>query len=308
MEGALRDLLGIRAVNLRNNVVETDFHDFKSLGVALSIPDLEIHTGEVFIWYAPAGLLPITRSEIIRFGMDAPSGFNLIFSERQVHSDCHSVDTFDFQIIGPEQISKWIGKAVLTGDLIATSSRAPEDQERTGLNAYNPTDKSILVLKPMIDINSWSIQRGMDGFSSSPILLTALIWTISGELIGPNGEGEMGEWKILEDPWSLTLSLLDSSEDFARAPMLRTVEPSQNNWLSEERLTEEIAQLIEERRRENSGETSLSGTVRSMLLKKWSLNFDSAIISSGKMLIPGWAIDTESEKILHGRNGRLYNL
>jgi hypothetical protein len=306
MEGALRDLLKEKAVSLRNHEFANDTHGFTSMGVAASIPDLEIHSNGVSIWHAPAGILPITRSEIIRFGMDAPSGFNLILSERPVQSDCHLVDSFNFQILGPEEISLWIGRAVLSGDLIATA-REEEVHENFEQISHIPANEGTLVLKPLIEIKSWTTQRGMDGFSFSPLLLTARLWIVLGDLQGPNGESESGKWTILEDPWSQTIVLLDDVEKLQRAPVLRTIEPQSDNWLTEDRLNEELAKVIEQRRRGNSGETTLSGSVRSMLLQKWSLNFDRANISHVKILIPGWAIHLETEKILHGRNGRLYD-
>ncbi len=305
MEEALRDLLRIRAVNLKEHETGQKTHGFTSLGVAASIPDFETNTAEVFIWHAPSGILPITRSEIIRFGMDSPRGFNLILSQRPVQSDCETVDTFDFQILGPEEVSKWIGQAVLSGDLIA-SARGMESHDTIEKNSSTIMETETRVMKPLIDITSWTTQRGMEGFSYSPLLLTARLWTVLGELQGPNGEGESGRWMILEDPWSETLSLLGEEDKMQMAPLLRTVEPPNGNWLSEVRLYEELSKIIEERRRGDSGETSISGSVRSMLLQKWSINIDMASISDCKILIPGWSVHMESEKILHGRNGRLY--
>lgn len=133
MEAALRDLLRIKSVNLRTHNADLVPNGFTCLGVATSIPELEIHSNEVFIWHARAGILPITKSEIIRFGMDAPSGLNLIFSERPVQSECYSVDTFDFRILEPEEISLLVGKAVLSGDLIAT---AKDEDDRARMEQY----------------------------------------------------------------------------------------------------------------------------------------------------------------------------
>ena len=304
MEEALRDLLRIKSVNLRTQKVGSVAPGFTFLGVANAIPDLEIHSNEVFIWHAKAGILPITESEIIRFGMDAPNGLNLILSERPVHSECHSVVTFNFRILEPEEVSMWVGKAVLSGDLIATSKDDVEDQmERL---EHEKRTQKLLVLKPVIEINERSSQRGMDGFSSTPILLRARLWSVSGELKGPDGERESGEWVILEDPWSKTVSLMNDIHNLRQAPILRTIEPQNSNWLTPDRINQELSKAIEERRRGGSGEISDSGTVRSMLLQKWSLDSERARIADCNIMIPGWLIHFESEKILHGRNGRLY--
>ena len=308
VEEALRDLLRIKSVNLRNERIEFAPHGFTFLGVATSIPDLEIHADEVYMWHAEAGILPITKSEIIRFGIDAPRGLNLILSERLVQSECHSVDSFEFRILGPEEISSWVGKAVLSGDLIASAKKneTHDEGQSIGKSGHNARSRNVLVLKPAIEINSWSSQRGMEGFSSTPVLLMARLWSISGNLQGPNGEIESGEWTILEDPWSKTISPLNGPQSLQHAPVLRSIEPPVGNWITPERINEELAKVIGERRRGNSGRSSVSGSVRSMLLQKWPLDPDSTTTSNSEIMIPGWLIHLETEMILHGRNGRLY--
>ena len=306
MEAALRDLLRIKSVNLRTHNADLVPNGFTCLGVATSIPELEIHSNEVFIWHARAGILPITKSELIRFGMDAPSGLNLILSERPVQSECYSVDTFDFRILEPEEISLLVGKAVLSGDLIATA-KDEDDRPRMKHYGHNRPIEKMFVLKPSIEVKSWSAQRGMEGISSTPVLISARLWAVLGELQGPNGENESGEWTILEDPWSKTVTLLNDIHNLQHAPTLRTIEPQDVNWLTPDRINEELAKVIEERRRGDSGKSSVSGTVRGMLLQKWPLDSERAIFSHSKIMIPGWVIHLEKEKILHGGNGRLYD-
>ena len=306
MEEALRDLLRIKSVNLRTHNAGPAPHGFTCLGVATSIPEIEIHSNEVFIWHARAGILPITKSEIIRFGMDAPSGLNLILSERPVQSECHSVDTFDFRILEPEDISLWVGKAVLSGDLIVTA-KGEDDRARMKQHGHKRPIEKMLVLKPSIEVKAWSVQRGMEGVSNTPVLISARLWTVLGELQGPKGENESGVWTILEDPWSKTVTLLNDIQNLQHAPILRTIEPQDVNWLIPDRINEELAKVIEERRRGNSRMSGVSGTVRSMLLQKWPLNSERAIVSHSKIMIPGWVIHLETEKILHGRNGHLYD-
>ncbi len=308
MEGALRDLLSVRAVDLRPFEFKPESIDFNPIGLATSIPDFEIHSQQTYIWHAPAGFLPITKSEIIRFGMDSPSGFHLILSERNFHSDCQSVETFEFKLVGPERISKWVGEAILSGDLVASAVNNLPPIEKNDSVAGAPETHAIRALPSKIDLASWTNQRGMEGPPSSPVLLEARLWSVSGDLRGPNGDREKGEWTILEDPWSQRISIVGDSEKMQRAPILRNIEPPGENWLEEERINEEITKLVEERRRGHSGETNISGTVRSMLLEKWNLDLETASIEESKTLIPGWIIHLEADKILHGRNGRLYDL
>ena len=101
---------------------------------------------------------------------------------------------------------------------------------------------------------------------------------------------------------------LVESESMRKSPKIRSIEPPNGNWLNEGRLKLEISKIVEERRRGDSGEVSISGTVRSMLLEKWVLNIHTATIKHHRIFIPGWLINLETDKILHGRNGRLYDL
>jgi len=308
MEGILRALLDIRSVDFDSFDIGTLESAFKPIGVATAVPDFGIHTGRTFIWYAPSEILPITRSELDRFEMDAPDGFHLILSERTTHSDCDPIDRTKFQIVTPKQVSQWIGSAVLSGDLVA--SAVPKEQNEPGSNEVSTysNQEEMRVLCSKIDIDSWTASRGIEGFSSSPILLEARIWRVSGDLRGPNGKSENGEWTILEDPWSQRLSIIGESESMQKSPKIRSIEPPTGNWLSEDRLKIEISKIIEERRRGDSGKVSISGTVRSMLLEKWVLDTHMAMIEHYRIFIPGWLINLESDKILHGRNGRLYDL
>ena len=304
----MRALLKIRSVDFDSLNIGIPGSPFKPIGLATAVPDFGIHSERTFIWHAPPEILPITRSELDRFEMDAPEGFHLIFSERTTHSDCDPIDETKFRIISPKQLSQWIGSAVLSGDIVASASLQEIDAaECNDISPYYD-DEEMQVLSSKIDIESWTASRGIEGFSSSPMLLEARIWRVSGDLHGPSGSSEKGEWTILEDPWSQRLSIIGESERMQKSPKIRSIEPPNGNWLSEDRLKIEISNIVEERRRGDSGEVSISGTVRSMLLEKWVLDIQMALIEYYRIFIPGWLINLESDKILHGRNGRLYDL
>ena len=304
----MRALLSIRSVDFDSFDIVVPGSPFRPIGVATAVPDFDIHTGRTFIWHAPPEILPITRSELDRFEMDSPDGFHLILSERPTHSDCDPIDGTKFQIVSPKQISHWIGSAVLSGDIVASAVLEDSDNtESNELSTYS-IEEEMRVLSSKIDIDSWTASRGIEGFSSSPMLLEARIWRVSGDLHGPSGSSEKGEWTILEDPWSQRLSIIGESESMQKSPKIRSIEPPNGNWLNEDRLKIEISKIVEERRRGDSGEVSISGTVRSILLEKWVLNIHMAVIKHHRIFIPGWLINLESDKILHGRNGRLYDL
>ena len=304
----MRALLKIRSVDFDSLNIGIPGSPFKPIGLATAVPDFGIHSERTFIWHAPPEILPITRSELDRFEMDAPEGFNLIFSERTTHSDCDPIDETKFRIISPKQLSQWIGSAVLSGDIVASASMQEIDAAESNEISPYYDDEEMQVLSSKIDIDSWTASRGIEGFSSSPMLLEARIWRVSGDLHGPRGSSEKGEWTILEDPWSKRLSIIGESERMQKSPKIRSIEPPNGNWLSEDRLKIEISNIVEERRRGDSGEVSISGTVRSMLLEKWVLDIQMALIEYYRIFIPGWLINLESDKILHGRNGRLYDL
>ena len=308
MEGVLRELLSLRSVDYDSFDIGIPESPFKPIGIATAVPDFGIYSQKTFMWHAPKEILPITRSELDRFEMDAPDGFHLILSERETHSDCDSIDGTKLQIVSPKQISQWIGSAVLSGELVA--SAVLEDSGDVESNAFSTysNEGEMQVLSSKIDIDSWTASRGIEGFSSSPILLEARIWRVSGDLHGPSGSSEKGEWTILEDPWSQRLSIIGESESMQRSPKIRSIEPPNGNWLSVDKLKIEISKIVNERRRGDSGEVSISGTVRSMLLEKWVLDTHMALIEHYRIFIPGWLINLESQKILHGRNGRLYDL
>lgn len=304
----MRALMGVRSVDLEPFDIEFASSSFRPIGIATTIPDFGIHSQRTFIWHAPTGFLPITRSELIRFEMDAPDGSHLIFSERKILPECEPLDSSKLQIVTPEQISHWIGRAVLSGDLVASAIEDYSSDEELDRFVSTSKDQGTNVLCSLIDIASWTTNRGIEGFSSSPLLLEARIWQVSGDLQGPKGSSESGEWTILEDPWSQRLSIIGDSENMKSAPILRSVSPPKENWLGEDRLKQEISKIVEERRRGESGEMSISGKVRSMLLEKWILDIPRALIENSKVMIPGWLISLDSDKILHGRNGRLYDL
>ena len=308
MEDILRELLRLRSVNFETSNKEIPDSSFKPIGLATAVPDFGINSRRTLIWHAPPGILPITKSELERFKMDAPDNFHLILSERPTHSDCDLIDETKLQIVSPDELSLWMGSAILSGELHAFAVREDSDDAESNAILMYSNEAENRVLSSKIDIESWATSRGIEGFSSSPMLLEARLWSVSGDLQGPNCSIEKAEWKILEDPWCQRLSIIGGSETMQKTPKIRSIAPPYENWLSEDRLKIEISKIVEERRRGDSGEMSISGTVRSMLLEKWVLDMQMALIEQYRIFIPGWLINLESDKILHGRNGRLYDL
>jgi hypothetical protein len=309
MEAAVRDLLESRAVRLRPSPGTDSSHGFVCIGIAERIPDLDsTDDREVFVWHVPSGLLPLTEQDLERWGVDAPAGRHWILSERLLPSDASLIGTHDVVLWGPDTISTWIGGAVLSGELVA---RTPDVVQRMDFLATELEDLSKddpTSLRSLVDPANWLAQRGMEGTVTTPVLLKARMWTVSGELVGPSMELEQGRWLVTEDPWSASLNLLDPLDRIDHTPNLRVIFPLEESWLSEASLSTEIQNLLEVRKKGSVENSNLSGPVRSMLLETWSFSPESANFQESALLIPGWIIHTTEEKILHGRNGRTYDL
>ena len=307
MEETLRDLLEIQSVNLRAFNPEIETHGFTCLGTADSIPILDVVNNSVIIWHAQRGILPLTGREIVRLAVDYPESYHWILSEREVNEDCYAISSMSYEIWNPKMISNWVGKAVLSGDLIAKKHKHMGDSvissPATTISTLEPESKS---MRSLLDPNSWLSQRGMDGSGFSPVLLQARLWSVSGNLIGPNNESEMGEWSLIEDPWVESLTIFEEMEGLVTSPNLRIAKPTAGSWLSEKALLEKATTLLEVRRKGDFVKSDSSTSVRSMILQRWSLDADKASIASKNIVIPGWEIHLEKGKLLHGRNGRLF--
>ena len=307
MEDTLRDLLSMLRVNFRDAPEENEVNGFTILGMADSVPDLLRNTevGPVIIWHAPAGLLPITDSEITRFTIDAPEGFHWILSQRDLQCGYEIDESLEIDFWSPEKVANWIGKSVIAGDLYARTAPKKENEKTIAKNEINsPQTKT---LRPQVDVSSWMSQRGLSGLVSTPILLEAKLWFIEGDIIGPNGESENGSWNITEDPWSNKISEIDNIGDLQDSLRLRIILPEESDWLSADSIKESVGSLLNFRRKSEMQEENQSGSVRSMLLQRWSFDKDNAIFTERKILVPGWIIHFEEEKVLHGLNGRLYS-
>ncbi len=308
MELAIRKLLENRAIMLRPSPVESPPHGFTCIGIAKRVLDLHPSDNrEVFVWHVPSDLLSLSEQELERWMVDAPTGRHWILSERELSPDSSSFNSSDVIFWGPDAISKWIGQAVLSGELVARNPSGMPIDDLPLSDPENHYNCEPISLKPAFDPAYWLAHRGMEGAVITPVLLNAKLWTVSGDLVGPSQEVEHDRWFVIEDPWSARLRILDHSDRADNTPDLRTISPADISWLSEPRLHVEIRKLLEVRKRGSVEETDSSGHVKSMLLETWSFRSESAQFHESALFIPGWIIQTTG-KILHGSNGRTYNL
>ena len=119
---------------------------------------------------------------------------------------------------------------------------------------------------------------------------------------------ESGVWRIVEDPWSGSLSVHEPEDELDYPPRLRTLEPPDESWIDMRSMPPELLKLLD--RRKQGEPESDEGPVSSIMLEWWRLDPDSAGLSEGPLEIPGWVVDAEGSEpqVLHGRNGRLYKI
>ena len=310
VDEAVRDLLALRAVQLHsaNNIQKV--HGFRCMGLAERVPELDERAGSsVHVWHVPSDILPISPTEIERWSIDAPGGRHWILSERSFPEDIlGSADlSVDVVIWGPERMARWIGEAVLSGDLVAHSPdmESETDTEASASGATEPIGPR-RTLRPLVDLDSWLDQRGWERVNTTPVLMSAKLWIISGSLVGPEDESESAVWQVLEDPWSSSLAIYDPDEELDYPPRLRAVNPSEMSWMDIQKLPPELLRLLDSRKQ---GEPdSNDGPVRSTMLEWWRFNSETAELTESPVTIPGWVLEVEGAptQVLHARNGRRY--
>jgi hypothetical protein len=206
-------------------------------------------------------------------------------------------------------MARWIGEAVLTGELVAHSPSLQEQSqiEHDEVLIAEPISP-LVALRPLVELDSWLMQRGWEDASTSPVLLSAKLWVVDGCLKGPEGDTEPCVWSVVEDPWSGSLSVHEPEEELPHSPKLRLIEPPEGSWTNMRGMPTELLKLLD--RRKQGEPDSDEGPVSSIMLEWWRLDPDSTSLSEGSLAIPGWVIHAEGlePQILHGRNGRLYGI
>ena len=307
----MRDLLALRAVKLRPAEDAPEIHGFRCMGVAERVPELGEDPGSmVHVWHVPVDILPLSSTEIERWSVDAPGGRHWILSERPFdEATLDSLKSIDVVIWGPERMARWIGEAVLTGDLVAHSPSldAHSNIEHDEVLIAEPISP-VVALRPLVELDSWLIQRGWEDANTSPVLLSARLWVVDGCLKGPEGDTESCVWNIVEDPWSGSLSIHKPEDELLHPPKLRMIDPPGESWTDLRGMPTDLLKLLDQRKQ---GEPdSDTGPVSSIMLEWWRLDPDSTSLSEGSLAIPGWIIDADGleTRALHGRNGKLYEI
>ena len=262
-----------------------------------------------YVWHAQPGWAPIDRLELERWLVDAPSGCHWLVSERKLVEMRAPPRRDDIALIlwGPKRISQWLGTAVLTGELAvdmspSTSETMVNVAERAAVAEPPPAG---VAFRPRIQLSNWFIEKGFEPLATQPLLLSAKLWTIEGNLVGPEDARERNSWTLLEDPFS---GVLDQAGDFdalEHIPNLERLLPE--NWLDETSLRAALPELCEERRSWEVRRQGDEGTVLGNLLHWWRLDLDSAAFTSREAFLPAWKVNAPGRGwiIVHGLSGRM---
>ena len=262
-----------------------------------------------YVWHAQPGWAPIDRLELERWLVDAPSGCHWLVSERKLVEMRAPPRRDDIALIlwGPKRISQWLGTAVLTGELAvdmspSTSETMVNVAERAAVAEPPPAG---VAFRPRIQLSNWFIEKGFEPLATQPLLLSAKLWTIEGNLVGPEDARERNSWTLLEDPFS---GVLDQAGDFdalEHIPNLERLLPE--NWRDEASLRAALPELCEERRSWEVRRQGDEGTVLGNLLHWWRLDLDSAAFTSREAFLPAWKVNAPGRGwiIVHGLSGRM---
>ena len=142
-------------------------------------------------------------AEFERWVVDAPRGRHWILSERKLPEEYISILPTGLEIVvwGPNDLSIWLGEAILSGELKVTAQITNLDATHTANADREGQDYDMVgSIKPIIEIESWLTQKGYEGALTYPVLLNCIIWKVEGTIVSPAGESENKKWMILEDP------------------------------------------------------------------------------------------------------------
>tara|TARA_B100000700_G_scaffold178807_1_gene197458 strand:+ start:343 stop:1314 length:972 start_codon:yes stop_codon:yes gene_type:complete len=311
MDDTVGDLLYLRGVRLTQAVNVVEVMGFRCLGVAEKIPEIEDETGSfVHVWHVARAILPVSVAEAERWLVDAPNGAHWILSEREFEEQARDLLSSNLKIEfwSPDVLSRWIGEAILRGDIVAKIPQIEVNEAQIEENSSVLKPDKLVILPAIVDLDEWCVQRGVEYVDAKPILLQTRIWNITGALLSPEGDRENGNWSVLEDPWADRLQLYDLEQVLNNPPNLRIINAAENKWLSDGDLRIMLVGILEARRQKKVDPVEGS-SVRSTMLERWKFDSEGAILEEISSAIPGWLIDHEGgTELLHSRNGRTYEI
>jgi hypothetical protein len=312
MEETVRGILASRTVRLEPVSESFHIYGFRCLGIAEKLLDFDDKDiSPVYIWHVQDDLLPISKNEIERWSIDAPGDRHWILSERYFSDDIFQDISKDITINawGPEKLSRWIGEAVLRGDLIVKSNNQTSDESIINLNesVEDSTPYQNITLKPLIRVNDWLDNESLSMLNTLPVLINVKLWEVSGLMSGPNSITETKGWSFIEDPWSSKIYEFNFDEILVNSPDLRKIEPFEGKWHTMDTLKINLKPLLDYRKKEQFYDGA--DKVKSSMLEWWRADLDSLNLNSVLVQVPAWILIFEDgeKKILHSRNGKTYD-
>ena len=309
MEDVIRNLIRIRGTNFSITNVPLPPSEFILIGQVDSLQDFKVsHNNPLLIWYIEEGFTDLNIFEIERWSVDAPSGNHLIISQRYLDSKLlnYTHDKNKIFFWGPDDLSMWLGKAILDKRLEISLPTDKKDENNLDSKVITDqsTDSSILTLKPNKDIYTRLSVNSHSSYHNTPVLIQCKLWKIDGELVSPEGFIEKHCWKIIEDPWESNFTLLSVHEVLNNTPSLQTISPRVDAWKEGSEIINLVTPMINEKRQ---GKPKNSGLLtQSMILQNWIFSPENSNISSTKVFIPGWLINNKDRHLIHGITGNAY--
>jgi hypothetical protein len=149
-------------------------------------------------------------------------------------------------------------------------------------------------------LKNWLEQNGFGVLKTTPVLIPARIWNVSGILRGPEDAAERRWWQVLEDPLSSEVSVFKDIEQLPSVPRLNVVETVE--WIGRDAVRLKLPELLEVRKHWES-----SNSDGSRLLHWWRLDPSSCEMVASRALLPAWIIHipTDGPHLLHGLTGQL---
>lgn len=312
MEETVRDILASRTVRLEPISEQFQIYGFRCLGIAEKLLDfVDDDVSPVYVWHVQDDILPLSKNEIERWSIDAPGKRHWILSERDFSEDIFKDISNDFHVNawGPKKLSRWIGEAVLRGDLIVKSNTHSQETiiQETIESIKKSDENNNLTLKPLIQINDWLDKESLGTLNTLPVFLNLKLWGLSGMMYGPNSVSEAKDWSFIEDPWADKIHEFNADDILLNPPNLRQIDALEGKWHTISTLKINLKPLLDFRKKEQFFEGV--DKVKSSMLEWWRVDLDTLSLESTNIQIPAWILifDDGEKKILHSRNGMTYS-
>ncbi len=317
MENLIVGLLRHRGAVLESNPLAIGTPSIRPLG-RISEPPIGLNNGparlHTSVWHAPDGWTILDRVELDRWIVDALPGQHWILSERPLAPNLRIPEKkgVDFELWSPDQLSNWLGEAILSGEIDARVSGLgnkegniePNEVEEIRLESawFESIRNDLCTMSPKVDLETW-IERNPVGDNVRPtaVLVEARIWSVMGILRGPETNRERAWWGILDSPLFGSFELLEDPVFLGHRPDLRIISPS--SWMEENIVLENISRVTETRKTyspDSMSSVKIQGT--------WSLDPSSTEIDFVKVLVPAWIMEIPgaTNNILNAVNGSLH--